>query len=302
MAAPATQSQSQRGVAAAAAAVAPAAAAAVAATPEAAAGSAAAASSAIAARQAASVIMAAFVQWLATVREQHRQWLGRELAGQTTDRGDVADVLAREMTLEDAFARNAADRVASKLPAALAIGDGEQRRAAVRQVFADEERFQRQRGEAMAARALAALERVVVRRGSPAGAYWRLGFAHKHTQGCLVMAGRFWPWAVLDRVHPPRHYGCSSSLVGYDEAVGSGLMAAGDVPDVRAAVRAAAGVMMEGEAAALLGELDIRDALVEQGFASRAALERIPLAGLLDQQTEGREVAGGSATSVRAAE
>jgi len=236
--------------------------------------------------------MAAFVQWLSALREQHRAWLATELGGYTANRDDVAETIAREMVLEDEFAKNAADRVAGKLPTALAIADPAQRRDAIRQIFADEERFQRQRGEAMAARALAALERLRVRRASPAGAFWRLGLAHKHTEGCLRMAGRFWPWAVLDRVHPPRHYGCTSSLHSYDEAVGSGWMRPGDVPDVRDAIRQASGVMMEGEADRLLAELDVRDALVERGLVDAGALEAIDLRG----------VAGGSATSLPAAD
>lgn len=226
-------------------------------------------------------IMGAFVTFLSALRQQHQDWLLANLAGPAVTRDDIAEVLRDEMAREEAFARNAADRLATKLPEALRIKDPDERTKRVRQILADEERFARQRAEAMAARALAGVERFVLRRESPMGAFWRLGIAQQHTEGCRFMAGKFWPWAVLDRVHPPRHYGCTSSLHGYGEAVLNGWMSPGDVPDTRDAVRRASGVVMEAEEAqAVLGELELRERLLEAGLVGDTALAGIAFKGV----------------------
>lgn len=260
----------------------------VATTGAAAAATGASATGIVASGVAAAQIMTGFIAFLAALREQHREWLARQLAARGGTPDDIAQVLATEMQLEQEFARNAADRVASKLPAALAITDPQLRAQAIQQILDDEKRFAQQRDEAMAARAYAAIARAKVRRVSPLGAFWQLGHAQNHTAGCLFMAGKFWPWAVLDRVHPPRHYGCTSSLISYGAALRGGLMTPGDVPDTAAAVRAAAGVVMEAdEAEAVLAEVLIRDRLVEQGV-SALALARIPFRGMevIDGATE----------------
>lgn len=240
--------------------------------------------------------MAAFLQFLAALREQHRVTLTRELGRYSTVRDDIAEAVRQEMVLEQAFARNAADRVASALPTILRIVDPREREAKLRQLLADEERFARQRGEAMFARAVAAVTRFELRRTSPLGAAWRLGHAHNHTDGCVFMAGgreagsvRFWPWAVIDRVFPPRHYGCTSSLHGYGEAILNGWITPSDVPDTRAAVRAAAGVVMEQqEADAVLAELDIRELLQERGIDT----SEIPFAGVVEAFDDGKHPRG----------
>jgi hypothetical protein len=101
----------------------------------------------------------------------------------------------------------------------------------------------------------------------------------EHTAGCLIMGGKFWPWSVLDRVHPPRHPGCPCRLLSYGEAVASGDMKAGDVPNVADAVKDARGVVMEAAVAdSILEELDLRDRLIEAGLATPEGLSRIPLA------------------------
>lgn len=225
-------------------------------------------------------IIAALVRFLSRLREQHRVWLTGELGRYSTSVDDIAGVVADEMRREGEFARASADRVASALPQALRIADPVEREAAVRQILANEERYARQRAEAMAARAINALGRLQLRRDSPLGAYWKLGAASHHTAGCLFMAGKFWPWEVLSRVHPPRHYGCTSSLHGYGEAILSGWISPSDVPDTRDAVRAASGVVMEQEeAGALLREFDVRDRLLELGVDGEA-LRMIALRGV----------------------
>lgn len=226
---------------------------------------------------AAAAILGGFVSWLAQLRAQHQAWLTAELGSYGGQRDDVAEVARQEMVLEQEFAKNAADRLASAMPQALRIKDPDERQAKIRQLLADEERYARQRAEAMVARAIAAVTRSQLRQVSPLGAFWKLGHAQKHTEACKFMAGKFWPWAVLDRVHPPRHYGCTSSLHSYGEAILEGWMRPSDVPDTRDAVRAASGVVMEAdEADALLAELDVRDQLLEMGMDVAA----IPFAGV----------------------
>lgn len=223
-------------------------------------------------------IIAGMISFLARVREANRAWLTRELGRHSTVPDDIASTVQAEMQLEQVFAQRSADRLAKALPVALRLPPAE-REAKVRQILADEERFARQRSEAMAARAIAAVTRHALRRESPLGAFWQLGLAHKHTEGCKFMAGKFWPWAVLDRVAPPRHYGCTSSLHGFGEAIANGWMSAGDVPDPSAAIRAAAGVVMEQEQAdGLLRELELRGRLIEAGV-HESALSSIEFEG-----------------------
>jgi hypothetical protein len=69
--------------------------------------------------------------------------------------------------------------------------------------------------------------------------------------------------------------------LSYEDAISGGLMNAGDVPDTRAAIRSAVGVMQEGQADALIRELDVRDALLELGV-DEAALEAIDMEGIGD--------------------
>lgn len=100
-------------------------------------------------------------------------------------------------------------------------------------------------------------------------------------QNCLIMGGRFWPWAVLDRVHPPRHPGCPCRLVGYGEAVKLGMMGAGDVLDVRDAIAQAAHVVMEFDAEAAegldreLALLELRDVLIERDLTTPDQFDRL---------------------------
>jgi hypothetical protein len=234
-----------------------------------------------AARAAVGSVLAALVTFLTAKRRRDEAYLTATLTKRAAGRvGDVHALIREELRRDEEFARRAAERMAVNLPRVLAIPDPEQRRAAMRGLLNQEQRFAQQRSEAMAARAIAAVERVVLRQDSPQGAFWRLGPCKEHTAGCLFMQGKFWPWAVLDRVHPPRHPGCCCSLFSYAEALKSGWLQSAAVPDVRDAIRAARGIVMEdATAGALLAELDVRDELVERGFATTAQLAAVPLLG-----------------------
>jgi 2'-5' RNA ligase len=106
------------------------------------------------------------------------------------------------------------------------------------------------------------------------------------------MAGRFWPWVVLNEVHPLLHVGCGCRLFSYGDALAKGMMAATDVMSNQAALRLAApviqhvrdekaeaerkyGPMAEDEAAAT-EELLIREALLDRG-GDADALAAMPL-------------------------
>lgn len=202
---------------------------------------------------AASAIIAALGAFLARRRARAREWLTVELSKRAVAKGQalgddvIAGLIELEQQREEAFAQNSAIRMARDLPVALGIPDDALREQAVAGLLRREQTYARQRAEAMAVRAFAAVDRVVLKGQSPQGAFWRLdpGVA-EHTAGCLLMGGKFWPWRVLDRVHPPRHGGCPCRLLGYGEAIAEGLMRAGDVQNVTAAVRSAAHIVMEG--------------------------------------------------------
>lgn len=193
----------------------------------------------------AATILAGFTLFLAGVRELHRAWLVKNLAGRGPE-DEVQAAIAQEMTFESAFAQASAERLARAMPAALSIVDPAERAAKVKALLDAEKRYTDQRAQAMAERVILAMQRARVRATSPAGAYWKLGVAKNHTAGCLKMGGKPWPWEVLARVHPPRHPGCVSTLHTIDEAIARGWMTAGDMPSRREALRRSAGVM-QGE-------------------------------------------------------
>lgn len=210
----------------------------------------------------------------------NRRILARRLGKRPKDLDRLA---AEEQQRAQDFRRRALDRLKRDLPTALAVPDQAQRQEAVYAVLDRESRFVAMRAEAMATRSVAAADRVILREQSPTGAFWLLGKGVvRHTNGCLVLSGKYWPWAVLNRVHPPRHPGCVSSLVGYHDAVERGLMHPGDVPDVADAVRSASGIVMETEAAdAVLADLRrqelaaLREELDRRGWCNRGTFDRL---------------------------
>jgi hypothetical protein len=244
------------------------------------------------ARAAAGAILAGLVAFLAAQRSRRDAWLAQAMRKRapavTLD--DISSVIAGEEQRQAAFELKQAQRLAQDLTTALAIPDRAAREAAVRGLMTREQRFARQRDEAMAARAFAAVDRVVLRQQSPTGAFWKLDpSVIEHTAGCLIMGGKFWPWQVLDRVHPPRHAGCPCRLVGYGDAITDGLLNPGAVMDAQTAIRRAAGVVMEGvllvepedaealiEAAGGRELMETRCALIREGLvADESALDRL---------------------------
>lgn len=177
---------------------------------------------------------------------------------------DVLDVIADENARRAEFERKVRERVSRDVTKVLGgEGTAAQKLQALRDVLAREQTFAEQRAVAMGERSLALADRIVLRRDSPQGAFWKLGVAEKHTPDCLAMQGKFWPWEVLNTFHPPTHVGCKCSLHGYQAAVGAGWMKPGQVMDVSVALRRAAAAKL------LLGETeveDMREALVRTGL------------------------------------
>jgi hypothetical protein len=242
---------------------------------------------------AAGAILSALVAFLAVQRARVRSWLSTQLRTRqpSVPLDDVAALIDEEERRGAEFEKRSAARFARDLTTALAIPDKAAREAAIRGITSREQRYARQRDEAMAARAFAAVDRIVLKGESPQGAYWwNDPTVSEHTAGCLIMGGKFWPWAVLDRVHPPRHGGCPCRLRGYGEAIADGLMSPGDVVDVQTAIRRAAHVVMEGvltvempedaealiEAAGGRDLLELRGGLLEAGLvADESMLDRL---------------------------
>lgn len=210
-------------------------------------------------------------------RRSNRTFLQQSLNGRGVAPDDVGRLIDEEMQREQTFTEKQRARTRRDVQAALSIPDPLKRERAVRGVVGTERHYSRLRARAMAARSIAATDRVVLRADSPQGAFWKLDpTVIEHTAGCLILGGKFWPWVVLDRVHPPRHAGCPCRLISYGEAIATGLMAADSVRPEPDAIRAAAGVVMEAERAAELAQLaddyELAEEMVRRGLADDDAL------------------------------
>jgi hypothetical protein len=203
-----------------------------------------------------------WMQQLAIARRKARARLGEALPHWTPSMLDRA--VAEELRYEEEFKRKSRARWARDLPAALGNPDPEARRKALTALLDRERRYAEQRYAAIVRRVEARVERERVREASPLGAYWTMDPRLKtHTPGCVALAGHFWPWAVIDRVHPPVHASCGCRLWGLDDALARGWMRADQVPDpadalLRARLLARRIEELHGE----LSEAELREALV----------------------------------------
>lgn len=223
---------------------------------------------------ATAAVTAATIAFVAELVPRDREYLEGVLRRRSRNEADIAATLGEEEDRAAEFAMRTQERLQADLPLALSIPDPVERERAVRGILNREERYMRQRAEAMTARGVAMVDRLQLRRDSPQGAYWKSDpTVIEHTAGCLVMSGggrgrgRFWPWEVLDHVHPPRHPGCPCRLHSYGHAIARGWLRPGDVMDVRQAIAAAQGVVME--TVALSPEMyELRAALIERGLTT----------------------------------
>jgi 8-oxo-dGTP pyrophosphatase MutT (NUDIX family) len=174
--------------------------------------------------------------------------VGREMPGAPESR--VRELAQQELTYELEFQRKVKQRLERDLPEALRTPGEAQRALAVGKILDREKRYVAQREQAAAGRVVGALEMDLLRQSSPQGAYWQLSpLIREHCPRCLAMAGKFWPWEVLDMpgVHLPIHPNCGCRLLGLEEAVSQGLMAADQIPDTEDAIRRAKHLLQEAE-------------------------------------------------------
>lgn len=209
---------------------------------------------------------------------RQRQALQKE--GYEPDRIDAA--LALERKLEREFQRRSAERVRAGLTVAAQAPDASARAAGAESTIRREQNYSRQRAIASGQRVFASIAQQSLEEQSPLGAFWKLGIAAEHTPDCVAMAGKFWPWEVLRRIHPLLHVGCKCRLYSYGEAIAAGWMTPADVMDLEAAQKLALPViewverhhLSETEA---LAELLIREELAKVPGADLNFLAAAPL-------------------------
>lgn len=249
-------------------------------TPSAAAGGAALVAGKGAQAAIAGTTVSAILAMLLLIARRRRKIITQTLTAEYPG-ADLSAALAEEDRRELVFRKLAEQRVRAGIKLAMAAKDPSARAAALQANLNREQRYAEMRTAASGDRVLAAAELQQLRTLSPQGAYWSLGNRKEHTPDCIAMAGKFWPWVVLDEVHPLLHVGCGCFLRSYGESISQGLMSGGDVPSDAKALNLAATVIqhVREEAAearrkyghlaeledAALNELTARVALVERG-------------------------------------
>ena len=181
----------------------------------------------------------------------------------------IRRIIEQELKYEEAFGRKAEKRVDADLQKAGQL-DKDAQKKRIAEIIAREKHYTALREQAMWDRAIGHAENERVRLQSPLGAKWVLGAAKNHTAGCLALAGKNWPWAVLDTIPPPIHTGCKCSLqpLGPTDTVppdGEAMAAARRAMALEEAVRAVADP----------GEIDAYFAGEEIRPSIERALERI---------------------------
>lgn len=196
----------------------------------------------------------AILAWLARYAKRARELrlalIRERVSTVTRNQADLENILQIESDFEAEYARKQKERIRAELAVISAIPDPSRRASAVRSLMRNERRIDRQRNEMSASRAYNAVRRIELRVASPQGAFWRLSERVVHCPVCLFMAGRFWPWEVLDLVNPPVHPNCGCDLHGYGEALANGWVRPGDVLSPREALQLARGVVLSVEEAA----------------------------------------------------
>jgi 2'-5' RNA ligase len=256
--------------------VAPAAAGLLAGTPSAAAGAGALVAGKAAQTAIAGSTAAALLAMLALIARRRRQIITQTMTAEFPG-ADISAALAEEERREVVFRKLAERRVRAGIKLAMQATDPSARAAALQSNLNREQRYAEMRTAASGDRVFAAAELQQLRVLSPQGAFWNLGQRQEHTPDCIAMAGKFWPWIVLDEVHPLLHVGCGCFLRSYGEAISLGLMNAGDVPSDTKALQLAGTVIqhVREEAAAAqrkYGHLAELEAAAENELTARVAL------------------------------
>jgi hypothetical protein len=227
----------------------------------------------LAVKQGADTVTAGTAMVLAALSQQAKKLDVAEIVAAAMDDpvfddDDIAQAIAAERAMHEAFVEKMRTRVKRDMPSALGNEDAAERRAAVQKIVEREERYAKQRIEALRERVAGLAEMKRVQAQSPEGALWLLSDGVKtHTLDCIAMAGKVWPWAVLKLWHPPLHHGCPCTLVPVKDALARGLITPDMVPtDDADAVKRARELIRKAqrmEEAALEGEVEAYLALVE---------------------------------------
>jgi hypothetical protein len=160
----------------------------------------------------------------------------------------VKQLVENERRMELEFQRKARLRLEAELPRAFREPDPVKRAERVTTILEREKRYLRQREQAAAQRAVAALEADLLEQASPEGAYWKLSpLVANHCLKCLAVGNQFWPWEVLRQpwMHIPQHGNCACRLESLADAVRQGLMTEDQLPDTADAITRAKELMDE---------------------------------------------------------
>jgi len=257
--------------------------------PPAAAGAAALATGAEAQKDVVANTVTAILSLLAAIHLRRRRII-RSRASQAFPASDIEAEMEEEERREIVFRKRVEQRLRTGMKLAQAATDPSARAAAIQALMLRERRFAEMRSAAAGERVLAAAELQDLRTRSPQGAFWTLGLRRIHTPDCIAMAGKFWPWPVLNEVHPLLHTGCGCRLYSFGQAIAQAMMTADGVPSTQDALRMAAPVIQHvreerDEAERRFAhlsesadeELLIRAALLDRGAADPNILAAAPL-------------------------
>jgi ADP-ribose pyrophosphatase YjhB (NUDIX family)/predicted ABC-type ATPase len=194
----------------------------------------------------------------------------------------IRQAVERELRFEEAFQQKSLKRVEGDLQKAGALPTPEARQKRVNAILEREKHYAKLREKAMLARAKGHVENAGVKAISPNGAKWVLGTRKNHTLGCLALAGKNWPWEVLDQIPPPIHANCGCSL--------QPLKPGDPVPPIGQALAMAKAAMALEEAiraVAAPGEVDLYLAARALSEASGESLEEINWSDFLHPRGRG---------------
>jgi hypothetical protein len=190
-------------------------------------------------RKAVDKVLQGFIKWSTTRKDNEYDWLSKLLTSRYPKRpiGEIERAAQDELKYEQEFQRRMQERLKRDLPVALSATDATKRAELVQKLLDREARYLQMREEAKLNRAVNAIERSILKESSPSGAYWWLSpDVKKHTPDCLAFGGKFWPWEVINKVHPPVHHGCACRLYGAEEALSAGWIEPGDLPEAGDAI------------------------------------------------------------------
>ena len=190
-------------------------------------------------RKAVDKVLEGVIKWSTARKDNEYDWLSKLLRSKYPKRpiGEIERAAQDELKYELEFQRRMRERLQRDLPVALSATDATKRAELVQKLLDREARYLQMREEAKLNRAVNAIERSILKESSPSGAYWWLSpDVKKHTPDCLAFGGKFWPWEVINKVHPPVHHGCACRLYGAEEALSAGWIEPGDLPEAGDAI------------------------------------------------------------------